>query len=202
MPLGDVYIRDEACFTTAQRLAGKAFSLQRRLPEQVFRGQFTSFLFDNFDWLLSMESWPSLKALARKSSDSVVIMGILEPDPVGYYHRNLGYYNWALIPTALTSDEYNQVLELHPDGHLADAILYNSFTAFWLSPSLKWGIWGERGCEIGVLGLAESFIDEDLRGILREWMHVDDALGSWIPQGFRQGVPNAFSTALRENYHR
>ncbi|MBN2908787.1 hypothetical protein JQC72_04525 [Polycladomyces sp. WAk] len=201
MNLATLFVKEKKEFDELRRMANDVFYLERRLPEQVFREQFHHYLFEQFDWAMCDEFWNVIQQLAEETKDDFVLTAVLDPDPVGYYYKTFHYYNWIKIPVALSSDEYFAVLESGPEESPADAVLYNSYTVIWLSPSMKWAIWGERNDGICVLGLQDTSVGNDLLPFLKTWRPIDETVLSWIALHYvDQKLPQEIADTLVLNY--
>jgi hypothetical protein len=199
--LETLFVRDDKEFNELWRMANDIFYLERRLPKQVFREQFNHYLFEEFDWAMSEDFWDNICKLARKAKDDFVLTAVLDPDPVEYFHKEFHYYNWIKIPIGLPSDEYFAVLELGPEESPADAVLYNSYTVIWISPSMKWAIWAERNYGVCVLGSQDTSIGNDLLPVLKTWRPIDETVLSWVALNFMdQKLPKEIADTLVLNY--
>ncbi|WP_409298816.1 hypothetical protein V1498_10390 [Peribacillus sp. SCS-26] len=179
------------------------FNTDNDLPDKVFKETYNHFLFGDCDWTMYEEFWGVLKLLMTASGDKSVLTAVMDPDPVGYYYKEFGYFNWFTIPLEASDDEYYTLLETSPEDSIADAILYNSYTILWLSSSGKWGIWGDRSSGICVLGIQNlSDFDEDITPGLKNWRSLDETVKSWIELNFLDNneMYNKFVSTLDSNY--
>lgn len=197
------FITDVKQFRDMQLLVGDVFRTSRELPEQVFRNDYSQFVFGQFDWAMEPRFWLTLQKLAQKTQEDFILMGVLKPHPVEYFYREFNCLNWVKLPIHLTEDEYWERLESGPTDSPADAILYNSFTVVWVPPSKKWAIWGDRGPEICVLGFKRGTFDDGvLPTVVGDWKAVhDQAVKNWISLSFiNQEIPDEFFENLSSNY--
>lgn len=171
-------------------------AMHKRLPQKVFAQKFNCFYFEEFDWVLSADFWNSLQILSRKSSDELVLVNILDPDPIAYYKKEFGHYNWALIAVSSTADDYWKLLNHSPMDSLADSILINSQRLVLSVPSASWIIWGERSLEICVLACVDKKIGDCV-----SWRNID-----WVANYIEQKSCNLENDSsklikkLRDNY--
>lgn len=128
-----------------------------RLPEVPFKQSFRVLGFEEFDWAMSGEFWPVLQKLASQSGDQELVFAVLDPDPVNYFKAMFGYYNWAILPATLSSNDYWNFLNTDPTESPADSMLGNAQAVIFTVPSKRWLIWGER--ESGLCVLASAYGD-------------------------------------------
>lgn len=196
-----LFITEKKVYYDILKMIGKVFRIDNEFPGQVFQENYNDYLFEEFDWLMSSESWEVIKSLAQRSNDENIILAVLDPKPINYFYKEFGYFNWGKLPINLTDEEYFKFLEFSPKDSIADSILYNSNIVLWTSPSLKWGIFGQRDYETCVLAFnKESHFNDSLQ-FLRSWHKVEESLALWVPNTFQnQKIPKVFSNNLLKNY--
>jgi hypothetical protein len=142
-----------------------------------------------------------LQQLARISNDTHIITALLDPDPIAYFFKEFGYYNWFKLPVTSTPQEYKQLIQLAPPGSSADAMIYNSEVIAWVPFSKKWAIWAERGYDICILGFADKnciISDTLLKG---RWRPANEGLEELVALNFKnQQVPKEIADAFMANY--
>lgn len=193
MKLPDVLIKDAAAFKTNMTELKRLFHVNASLPEQVFASGFNRFAFEEFDWAMSDSFWPAIQELAASSQDSSLLMAVLDPDPEGYYMKEFGYYNWARVPVAVSSEDYWALLEEYPDASPADSFLVNSEKIIWLPQSANWAVWGQRSYGVCVLGCREHLPVDS-------WHTVEWALDYMANCFQNRIVPSDFAAKLRLNF--
>lgn len=168
--------------------------IKASIPEKVFQNDFRYFYFEEFDWAMSANFWPYLQKLCQHSGDSSLLVSVLDPDPITYYKKEFGYYNWAVLPALASSDDYWALLNHFPEDSPADSLLANSEKVSWLPASRKWAVWGERRYATCILGYRKQEIFDS-------WNDVEWALETTIPNAFLNGViPLEFIEKFRRNY--
>ncbi|MDA8140412.1 MAG: hypothetical protein M0036_17330 [Desulfobacteraceae bacterium] len=196
MTFAKLFINDFQQFSECKANLERSCHIEKQFPAQVFMKKFNRFVFEEFDWAMSEKCWSTLQDLARKSGDKSLIISVLEPDPVDYYKKTFGCYNWAIISSSCTSDEYWMLLNHHPEESPADSMLSNSERVVWAARSGAWALWGERSLEICVLACSEINVGE-----FATWHDVDWVLYDILPGRFRDRVvPAEFIKQFRENY--
>lgn len=145
-------------FENLKNLINTIFISNSSLPNQVFHKEFTNYLFKEFDFIMTDEFWSGIRELANKTNDDFIIMAVLDPDPITYYFKEFGYFNWVKLEISITPDQYLDILNFSPEDSSADSIFVNSYTVVWASPSMKWGIWAEREKEVCVIAFSEKCI--------------------------------------------
>lgn len=193
-------IQEQQEFQRCWQLLTAVFHHRQRLPNQVFRKNFAEFAFAELDWAMSADFWCTLQGLAARAEKPSVLVAVLEPDPVDYFYREFGCYNFFTLPMHATSDDYWAALEEGPASSSTDAALYNSDVIIWMPESLEWAIWGQRDIGTCVIGLNRAK-SADGPALSRDWMSVECALTGLISMNFRAGqVPQEFSATLRVSY--
>lgn len=195
------YIQDEKEFRYYYERASQIFKMDKTFPSQVFKKGFTGFKFEEFLSAMSIDFWPTLRNLALNSGDEVVIVGVLDPKPVECYQKIFGYYNWIAIPTSVTDDDYYDVLEYGPDNSPADSIIDSSSILVWFSPSLHWGIMGDRDGDFCVIGFTDLETEVSLVPCLGTMQTLNEIVEGWISLSFRYPKDaSLFIDELRKNY--
>lgn len=180
MDLKSTFIKDLQEFRNLESIVNSIFYTDRQLPEQVFRKDFGNYVFEEFDLAMSDKFWDTIQILARQAQDEYVLCAVLNPHPLEYYYKEFGYFNWVKLPLNLTADEYLDILNIEPESSPADSITTNSFTIVWLSPSMKWAIWGDRNDEVCVLAFKVQSNVSEILPQLRTWRFVEDeAVSDW-----------------------
>lgn len=201
MNFENFFVRNNEEFNELKEMVSATFNIESKLPNQVFCEKFGNFKFEEFDFAMSGEFWDTLKKLAIQTNDDFVLAAVLEPSPVGYLYKEFNYYNWIKLPVGLSTDEYFEILELGPEESPADAVVYNSYTVVWLSPSMKWAIWGERDYGICVIGFNDTSHRNKLSPFLKSWRSIDKIVLSWIETNFvSHGLQQDFVKSLYLNY--
>ncbi|MEW6978431.1 hypothetical protein QQS15_04965 [Bacillus pumilus] len=114
--LKHLFVCSEKEFRSYQYLVGNVFDQNRKLPQQVFRKNFDCFLFQEFDWALSDDILTSIKQLSNLTKDREFLTAVLQPDPVEYYMKEFGYYNWL----STTEDYFDFQLPDTCQAHVKD----------------------------------------------------------------------------------
>lgn len=203
MSIQEVFIKDMQEYNKVNTLIHTVFKTQGGgLPSQVFSDKFTCYRFLEFEEAMSHDFWPIIQELGRESNDPFIINAVLKPDPLEYFYKEFNYFNCTKLPINLSGEDYFSILEMGPEGYEADAMLYNSFTIVWVSPSMKWAIWGER--EFGICIIAINDTDESLKSMmdLDKFRSIKDAtVMDWIELNFRNfEVPKKIANMLIDNY--
>jgi hypothetical protein len=173
-----------------------AFYYEERLPNQVFKIPFQNIFACDFDKAMGYSFWSELKRLANLAGDSFILMAVLDPHPVEYYYKEFSQYNWCILTNGTTADEYWNTIEQGSEESPADAILFNSEVVVWLSPSMKWAIWGERSYGICIIGF-----NYEINGFTSELLTtIDTAITDMVSLNFRNNVPVIISSSLIKNY--
>lgn len=178
------FVKDSKEFDDLKKMVLNVFNIESAFPEKVFSPTFGHFKFEEFDWTMTDEFWELIKKLAIQTNDEFVLAAVLRPSPEGYFYKEFKYYNWIKLPIHLSADSFYEILELGPEGSPADAVMYNSCTVVWLSPSMKWAIWGERNYGICVIGFRDRSQQTQRSPFLKSWRSLDKIVLSWIEINF------------------
>lgn len=197
-----LFIRSEKEFRFYQNLVDHVFDQNKRLPQQVFRKNFDCFLFQEFEWALSDDILPAIKDLLNSTSDREFLTAVLKPDPVDYYFKEFGYYNWLKASVNISGEDYVNALWTHPKGSIADNIITNSNIVVWLSRSLQWAILADRDLEICIIryGIKKRLSP---KYFIRKRMETQDhsVLANWLELLFNQEkLTNEYFTRFQSNY--
>ncbi|KEP25042.1 hypothetical protein [Bacillus zhangzhouensis] len=182
-------------------LIEKVFYTNKHLPHQVFRENFNCFLFQEFDWALSDEILTTIKTLSGLTQDKEFLTAVLKPDPVEYYLKEFGYYNWLRTSVEISGKDYANALWTSPEDSMADDIFTNSNNVVWLSNSLDWAIWGDRDLEICILATKSK--NYSIQNLLSEdgWKPLNSILKEWLELLFSDGEKfDEFWGELTSNY--
>lgn len=198
----DLFVRSEKEFRSYQYLVENVFDPNRELPQQVFQKKFDYFLFQEFDWALSNDILTTIKKLSELTQDREFLTAVLKPDPVEYYLKEFGYYNWLKTSVEISDEDYVDALWISPEGFMADNIITNSNIVVWLSNSLQWAIWGDRAMEICIIGLVSK--NGSIKNVLLEegWRSLNHPiLADWLKLLFNDKKKfNECLTQLLSNY--
>lgn len=195
-------ITKEADFKEMELLVRKTFLLGCDVPNQVFNSSFGNFLFQEFDWALTPNFWDSaIQLFSHVLEDDYILVALLEPNPVSYFHQTFGYYNWFKCPLNINGHDYWEILEKSPKQSPADALLFNSETVIWLPSSLKWAIWGNRSYGLCIIAFHDKETKTKLAPFLKTWIAATEALNSFVSLNFKDHkIPVDFRDAFLRNY--
>lgn len=174
------------------KLVNKAFYIEKRLPEQVFVVPSGKKCVIDFDKAMGYSFWNELERLVALSNDSFILMAVLDPHPEDYYYEEFSLYNWYIFPNGSTADDYWNAINWSPADSPADAIVFNSEVVVWLSPTLKWAIWGERRYGICILALSEE-IDSYTSEFC---LSIETAITDLVSLNFGSELPDEIESKL------
>lgn len=180
------------------------FYPERRLPEQVFRGQVGSCAFLEFDVMLSRAFAATLASFAAKGGDTDVYVTVPDPDPEGYYFSHFQRYGAFRVKTSKLESDYFAALRAEPEGSPADALLYVANVVTLFGDTKSWAIWGERDLGIGVAAIQNKRLGEigpwaAAHGI--KWFDIENAISDLVALNFPgQVTPSNIAADLRAHY--
>ncbi|MFK4305316.1 hypothetical protein ABH892_005501 [Paenibacillus sp. RC254] len=190
-------ISDKEKFEEAVNLVKRAFDHEKRLPEQIFNVPFQKTCVFDFDKAMSYSFWHELERLINLSNDPFILMAVLDPHPVDYFYKEFSRYNFFILSRDATADEYWKMIESSPEESPADAIVFNSEVVVWLSPSMKWAIWGERSYGICIVGLSEEISSYKSESCLT----IDTAISDLVSLNFGNIIPDEVVSKLLLHYN-
>lgn len=201
MKYNNCVINDPYEFEEAYKLIRSLFNVNERLPELVFNKSFIHFLCEESYFALSGKFWETIQQLSQLSNDDTIIVGLLDPDPVAYFFKEFGFYNWFKFATNITPSMYEEAIHQVPKGSPADAITYNSEIIVWAPLSKKWAIWFERGYDICILGFADKNCMLPAAELQGNWGSPQEGLEQLIALNFKhQQVPQEVADVFLANY--
>lgn len=120
------------------------------------------FCFSEFDWVLSENSWDSIKKLAHASHDQSILLAMIDDwDFLTRSYKKHGYYYFAKMPISFSKNDYEAVLTQEIGPNEDENILTLAIKIVILPNSLRWMIYGERETELSVLGFNSSMKYQD-----------------------------------------
>jgi|SRR5215471_16848981 len=134
------------------------FDTRRRLPQQVFRTPFRHLYAFEQAMLTSRGFAAFLTEIAQRFGDTAVNYMTLDPDPVEYYLKRIGFYGLASFTPSSLNERY---LEVMSRGGEAESFSGSGgdVAVVWGS-SLGWGIFCDRfSWELCIMG-SSSPLDE------------------------------------------
>lgn len=191
-------ISDKEQFEEALNLVKRAFDYEQRLPEQVFNVPFQKRCVFDFDKAMGYSFWYELERLVNLSNDPYILVAVLDPHPVDYFYNEFSRYNWCILKKNTTPEEYWNAIESSPEESPADAIVFNSEVVVWLSPSMKWAIWGERSYGICILGLSEEISSYKSESCIT----IDTAISDLVSLNFGSKIPDEVVSKLMLHYNK
>lgn len=192
-------ITDDRTFLALREQCDTVFRTDRRLPEKVFRHDFSSYCAFEHGQILRREFAAFLTTLAKISDDTNVNYMTIEPDPVEYYRKHCGFYGLSSFDPATLMDNYIKVM--YRDGHVDSFRARGGDVGVLWGASLKWGIFCDRRCwELCILG---SDVPLDEATTSRSLGCMDPAkLASYISNLYqnKDNVSRDFVSTLEKNY--
>ncbi|TGM12892.1 hypothetical protein EHQ81_13500 [Leptospira selangorensis] len=189
-----IYNRED--FDSVWRLVNNAFFLSRRLPEMVFRKLFLYYTFLEFDVAFAKRGWSEMQKLSSENTENI-ILAVIEPDPVEYFRKEFGCYNIIKLSKNSSYKEYFSELVEEPQGSPADSIDTNSFIITLIPDSLEWAIWGDRECEILIIGSDKPLINFNSELF---YLNIDEAIELMKDLNYKE-LDSMFFAEFRKNYN-
>ncbi|GAC42257.1 hypothetical protein [Paenibacillus popilliae] len=183
-----MFLKEKQEFEKSFEIMEGMLKYKERLPKQIFKSPLDFFLICEIENAMGGPFENALKELAATSRDDYIIMGILDPDPVTYYYKEFGYYNWIHLPANMNEDYYWDMLNVEPKESPADTLVDNSYIMAWASPTNQWAIWGERDYGIAILGVNKKSIMRKRIPENEIWMEMGDDVAEIISLNFKKFI--------------
>lgn len=199
----EIFVRNKPELEGYLRFVREAFQLQNRLPDQVFRENFTEFwVSTEFPYTLSGPFWEDMQNSVLNTGEQQITVVSLDPDPDACLQWG-GRYNAFKMSINASDDDYWQVLNIQPNEMLFSNIVVH------VPESLEWAIWSSSDLELCILGFNKAKNGDailakpgwakyrDLVG----WMSIEEAIVDIMPRMYRDDiVPVDIASKLRQNY--
>jgi hypothetical protein len=157
MEYSELVTRDDQ-FLTLRTACDAIFDTSKRLPQQVFRKAFANLYGFEHGVVMSKGFAAFLTQIAKRFGDSAVSYITLDPDPVEYYHKRMGFYGLASFPSSSLKERYLEVMSR--DGQADSFRARGGDVGVMWGSSLEWGIFCDRfSWELCVMG-SSSPLDE------------------------------------------
>jgi hypothetical protein len=178
------------------------FHTERLLPDYIFRKRYRFTLMADCEGMMG----PGLTAILHDKRfcrpTDTILMSVLDPDPVAYFHKRYGKINSLLFKAGISEGEYGDLRCLDP-GVPTGAIQFSSNRLVWIPDNGRWAIWGDRReRETAVIGFddpaqADFLLNED-----GYWIDAETAITEdFASAPYRDHkAPEDFARALIENY--
>lgn len=179
-----MFFKEKKKFESSLQVVREIFECNNRIPNQVFKS-LNYFLICDFDKALGSLFQDELENILLTSDDDYLIMGVLDPDPVSFFYKEYGCYNWLHIFANMSKYHYWDLLNMHPTNNPIDILLINTNVVVWASPTKKWAIWGERDYGIAILGFDKN---SKLKQQIKEndtWGKMDDDFATLVSYNFK-----------------
>lgn len=180
---------------------GTAVSVSSRMPERVFRPNYTQVHFLEFSLFAWDEFWTLLQCLLKESQDQNVSLVVLDPDPERYVLTEFGRFGVIDVPVTASAEQYRKAL--NGPGPTPDTLMLISEVMVWFPPSLQWLIWGERGTETMLLAYEQGFHGVAATAIKDTGISLltaEDALNLSSPAWRDRAARARFARRLMDNY--
>jgi hypothetical protein len=179
---------------------GEAFYVNQRLPGQVFRKPYTFTLMTEYS--LDSDVLKIVQDPRFCDREEPVLLSVLDPDPVSYFHKRFGKINSFRFSAKITDEEYTDLLHLNP-GNYGDAVINYANVVVWLPERARWAMWGEAGREITVIGFDDPAMADFLLNDVGYWFDAETALEVFAGMPYSSNerkAPEDFARPLIKNY--
>jgi len=202
----DLFIKTEEEFARAQKVVDAVFDTKKDLPEQVFRGGFTNFRFEEFDWgtanILGDKNIVDIfREISAITKDDFVVMAMRDLVRTREFYKEFGCYNWLKLPVDIVWKDYYEVLMLELDDE--STLVFNSHIFHWTGSSRQWGMWADWNFELCVFGLSEEADAESILPILSDWGLIDFVTSNssdWSVVEYLDTTQPYFKSEMAKNY--
>ena len=200
----EILIRDKAQFQKCWDFIEQAFYTNRRLPDQVFRENFTGFFFD--DNARFLDIFLGVQKSALNTNEQLITLMLFK------YSRLEGHYQW---------DDYYPAFQLSIntppedffgifsfEAPLGDSIRYADITVC-VPESLEWAIWQSYDLELCIIGFNKEKGADKIPSnknwfpVNNHWVTIEKAITDIMPPMYCHSggkVPDDIAEKLRTNY--
>ena len=198
------FVMDTEAFKQYQARIDGLIRREKRLPENVFKGSLTHFVFIHADDLFhTQDPFGKMKSFVTSISEERWFLAVVEPDPEDYFFRHFGKYSIIEMSVNDTTDEYRRILLEDPGDSPADAIMINSTIMMLASDSGRWAIYVDQGMELAIAGFVERELRENFTAAYHPdgMLDVDEAIERVLEPLYEQEkVPEDIRRQLTSNY--
>jgi hypothetical protein len=153
-------ITDSIAFSALRNECDLIFDMNKRLPERVFRQNFTEYYAFAYDHIDLNDFAAVLANIACRFGDRAVNYMTVVPDPVGYYFKHCGFYGLASFDPSTLINDYIKVMSR--DGNVESFRSRGGDVGILWGSSLEWGIFCDRISWELCLMASRSPVDESI----------------------------------------
>src|ERR1051325_3841413 len=173
-----------------------------KLPDQVFRRRVSAFHMFDFDQLWSAEWFCVAQRLAKAAGDPSFTFAVLRPDPEKYFYAHFGKFPLLQFTIDDPAEYFVDTIHDDPGDSAADAIAYNSDAIFTYTASQRWGIYGDREIEVGIVAAMDDEMEPAIHAAASSLrlFTAAEAVSQLLPPVYGGVVPEDVKAALIRNY--
>lgn len=180
---------------------------EANLPEQVFKEQFNSFLFIDFDKLFTEQFHEGLCRWQRERDAWHHYLMVLSPDPMEFYFGRYLYYPILKVETGCSYEDFANGVIAYAGEESKGAICYRSELLLFYDESAKWAIYCDKGYELAIAAFSSAGEKEAFAAAMGEincYRAVDymEWMGKMRVATNREALTPAIERVFLENYGR
>jgi hypothetical protein len=204
MSLKEKFICDPIIFEECWAFLEKAFYLDRSLPDQVFKENYTGFLVDDTTWL----PWEILSSSTLGRKKELITIACLDPEPKEDF-RLFGHYPVFQLSNHADYEEYMSMLWLEVESNVEpmQSWFRGSNKVVWLPESLEWAAWQSYDLEVCIIafnketGADKIPFNPDWWPVQNNWMTAETVIKGLMRQVFLgKEVPEDIAVPFLKNY--
>lgn len=199
----DKIIRSRDIFDTEYKRLQNMIYFGNKFPDQIFKKQFTEYLFFDYVDLLNKNFVYFLKRLINELDDEFATWITLYPDPIEYLFKNFNHYGSIRIDKNMSSEEYFNFLNYTEDNNMAEAIIHRPIDTAIFPSNPEWCIYADTWYEMGVIALPSSKIKSVAisNSFKTKLLPISEAVKQSIGHGFSsRRISKEFKEDLINNY--
>ena len=105
----------------------------------------------DFEEIFSPAFFRAACGAATDLRQNAILLGVVEPDPERYFHREFGSTAWYEFSCRDDGgDDYRRASHLGPGGSPADAVAFRGESVVVFASDLRWLVLGDRGAEVAM----------------------------------------------------
>lgn len=204
----DYFIKDTQQYQKIWAHVNEVFYTEKRLPDRVFRDNFSCFLVTD-TIALNSGFWAQVQKSHLNTKEQNIFVISLEDTHPNKSYEWFGYFNALQLSISTPPETYDEIVTYDFKNESMGIIdcFQMSPTAVWVPESLEWAIWQSWDYELCIIGFnSEKGADKIPKDpnwypINNNWMTMDTAITDLISWGTSSGAaPQEIVTALSQNY--
>lgn len=128
----------------------------KRIPENVYKKNFSYFLFLTFDEVFLSAFFNNLIKYIKGTGRNGFWVTSIDPDPELYYGSNFDYFGAINFSSDDIASEYIRGMNKYPENSAADALSHNGNILLYSSLDAEWAIYADRDSDIAICSFSSK----------------------------------------------